>query len=267
MKGDNHALMLQDCDSRLSKWLATRPEAGYLIRRKQMPTELTIKAYKYSELDGRAKEKAHAKLTEWITDHEWWDCVYDDAKREGEAKGFEIEDIRFRGFWSQGDGAYWTGRVDMPRFVEAHLDDKSAYFANDVILQTLWAEGGWIDRWLSIGNRNYRYSHSSGMQLDEYAGEDLSRIDPDDDDCDQNVLVGESPLQGASVYQLVQSFPYDVYMRIQEWCDEALTQARAFADDIYKKLEEEYNALTSEESLSDFADANEYLFNERGEML
>lgn len=228
-----------------------------------MPTEITITAYKYEELDGRAKEKARAKLTEWVTDHEWWDGVYDIAKEDGQAKGFDIEDIRFRGFWSQGDGAHWTGRVDMPAFIEANLDENSAYYASDVVLQTIWAEGGWIDRFVTIHNTSYRYCHSGGMRLGEYAGADL--ILEEDDDNDHNVLKKEGPLQGASIYQLVQSMPYDMYVRINEWCDEALEQAKSFADDIYKKLSDGYDDITSEESLTEFAGANGYLFDERGE--
>jgi hypothetical protein len=223
-----------------------------------MPTEIKITAYKFHELNNEAKEKARTKLSEWITDHEWWDFIYENAKQDGEAKGFEINDIRFTGFWSQGDGAYWTGRVNLHTFVESQLDERSAWYGEDVILLALLNEG-WIDRWISIGNRNYRYSHSAGMVLEEYPNNMLD-LDPDD-----GTEMLEGPLQGASVYQLKESFDFEA--RITEWCDEALEQARAFADDIYKKLEDEYNGLTSEESLSEFADANEYLFDERGEML
>lgn len=226
-----------------------------------MPTEVTIKAYKYSELDGRAKEKAHAKLVEWITDHEWWDYVYEQAKIDGEKKGFGLDDIRFSGFWSQGDGAYWTGHVDMPEFIEQNLDERSAWYGEDVILLALWRETGqWIDKWLTINNHQYRYSHSNGMVIGEYPNHVLENLDPDDD-----ATLKQGALQGANIYELTQSFDYEA--RITEWCDEALTQARAFADEIYRRLENEYNHLTSEESLNDFADANEYLFDERGVML
>lgn len=225
-----------------------------------MPTEVTIKAYKYSELDGRAKEKAHEKLVEWITDHEWWDCVYEDAKIEGEKKGFNLDDIRFSGFWSQGDGAFWTGYVDMPEFIEQHLDERSAWYGEDIILLALWRESGqWITRWLPIINNSYRYCHSGGMKMGEYPDHTLE-LEPDDD-----AVLKEGALQGANVYQLTQSFDYEA--RITEWCDEALEQARKFADEIYRKLEKEYYELTSEESLNDFADANEYLFDERGNIL
>jgi hypothetical protein len=225
-----------------------------------MPTEITITAYKYEELEGRAKEKAHAKLTEWATDYEWWDSIYTDAKEDGAEKGFEIDDIRFSGFWSQGDGAHWTGRINVQTFIEANLDERSAWYGEDVILLELWKEG-WVDRYIQIHNRNYRYSHSGGMSIGDYPDNALYGIDEDDD-----AVLNEGVMQGANVYQLSRSLN-DYETRINEWCDEALTQARAFADDIYKKLEKEYDHYVSEESLIEFASANEYLFNEKGEVL
>ena len=224
-----------------------------------MPTEITIKAYKYEELEGRAKEKAQAKLTEWITNHEWWDSIYESAKEDGQAKGFEIDDICFSGFWSQGDGCHWTGRIHLPNFVEAHLDERSAWFGEDVILLELWRDG-WVDRYIQVHNRNYRTMHSGGMSMSDYPNDALYGLDEDDD-----AVLTEGVMQGANVYQLSRSFDYE--QRVNEWCDEALTQARVFADDIYKQLEEEHDYLTSEESLIEHASANGYLFNEHGEML
>lgn len=226
-----------------------------------MPTEITITAYKFNELEGNAKDRARDKLAEWTTCYEWWEHVYAQAKEDGQAKGFNLDDIRFSGFWSQGDGAYWTGHIDMVEFVRLNLDEQSACYASDVILVELW-ENGWIDRWLDIGNNSYRYCHSGGMRMGDYPNNELLNIGPEDDSA-----LTKGVLQGASVWQLKESFPYDIEMRINGWCDEALEQARKFADEIYVKLEEEYNGLTSEESLNEFADANEYLFDEQGNVI
>lgn len=224
-----------------------------------MPTEITITAYKYEELEGRAKDKAREKLTEWATGHEWWDGVYDIAKEDGQAKGFDIDDIRFSGFWSQGDGAHWTGRVDMPAFIEANLDERSAWYGEDIILLELWKEG-WVDRYVQVHNRSCRYCHSGGMSMSDYPDNALESLDEDDD-----AVLAQGVMQNANVYQLSRSFDYE--QRINEWCDEALKQAREFADDVYKKLCDEYESLISDESLTEFAGANEYLFDERGNML
>ncbi len=224
-----------------------------------MPTEITVTAYKFEELNERAKEKARALYMEHcVNDHEWWDSVVGEAKQNGEAKGFEINDIRFSGFSSQGDGAHWTGRIDLQTFVEANLDERSAWYGEDVILVALWEEG-WIDRWVSIDNHNYRYCHSGGMSMSDYPNNGLN-VDDDDD-----VMLHQGALSGASIYKLKESFDYE--QRITEWCDEALTQARAYADDIYKQLEKEYEWYTTDDYIACVSDANDWLFDESGKLL
>lgn len=39
----------------------------------------------------------------------WYENVFEDAKTIGALMGFVIRDIGFSGFWSQGDGAHFTG--------------------------------------------------------------------------------------------------------------------------------------------------------------
>ena len=226
-----------------------------------MPTEITITAYKFNELNDRAKEKARAWYMEHcVNDHEWWDSVVSEAKQKGADKGFDIEDIRFSGFWSQGDGAHWTGRIDMVAFLANNLDERSAWYAEDVILLALWEDRSqWIDRYVRVSNRSYRYSHSGGMCIDEYANNVLD-LDADDD-----AVLGHGALAGASIYQLKESFDYE--QRVNEWCDEALIQAKAYADDIYSQLEKEYEWYTTDEYIACLSDANEWLFNEKGELI
>ena len=223
-----------------------------------MPTEITIMGYKYSELNDTAKQR----VREWHAEgmHDWWDSAYETAKEDGQAKGFDIDDIRFSGFWSQGDGASWTGRVDLPTFIELNLDERSAWYGEDVILLELW-RNGWIEgKWLEINVSNYHYCHSGGMRAGDNPDIPLYSLDEDD-----IAVLAEGVMAGASVVQLHGSF--DVGTRVSEWCDEALIQAKAFADDIYKKLEQEYDYLTGDEGVAETCDANEYLFDEHGEML
>jgi hypothetical protein len=70
--------------------------------------------YKYDELP---TEAAKAKAREWYRetglDYEWWDAVYEDAKTILAAIGFSDVDIRFSGFYCQGDGASFTGRYGL----------------------------------------------------------------------------------------------------------------------------------------------------------
>jgi len=45
-------------------------------------------------------------------DHDWWDGVYEDFHHICKIMGIELDHREpcFSGFWSQGDGASWTGR-------------------------------------------------------------------------------------------------------------------------------------------------------------
>ncbi len=42
-------------------------------------------------------------------DHDWWDCTYDHFMEDMKQVGITVKDMRFSGFWSQGDGASFTG--------------------------------------------------------------------------------------------------------------------------------------------------------------
>lgn len=65
--------------------------------------------YQFDELTDAAKEKAR----EWFRGIA--EYVIDDAKRIGALIGFEVDEIYWRGFWSQGDGACWSGSVTYHR--------------------------------------------------------------------------------------------------------------------------------------------------------
>lgn len=96
-----------------------------------MPEVITreITVYKFNELSETAKQHAIDDYAQRSMDWEWWDTVYEDAKEDGKALGYDIDDIRFSGFWSQGDGASWTGRVNLYTFIEKHIPDTHSLHA------------------------------------------------------------------------------------------------------------------------------------------
>lgn len=65
--------------------------------------------FTFAELDDAAKETAREWYRRDALDYEWWDSVYDTAKTAGACLGIAIDDIYFLGFYSQGDGACFTG--------------------------------------------------------------------------------------------------------------------------------------------------------------
>ncbi len=77
-------------------------------RTHKMQTKV-IETYGIEELEGRAKENALDWLREGL-DYEWYDFVFEDAKKCASILGIEINNIYFSGFYSQGDGACFNGR-------------------------------------------------------------------------------------------------------------------------------------------------------------
>lgn len=75
-----------------------------------MSTIIETEVFTFDELTDEAKEKAREWYREGALDYEWWDGVYDTAKTAGACLGIDVDKIYFSGFWSQGDGACFTGR-------------------------------------------------------------------------------------------------------------------------------------------------------------
>ena len=222
-----------------------------------MPTEITITAYEFNELQETAKKRAREKLVELVTSYNWWDIVYEDAKADAKELGFDIEDIRFSGFWSQGDGASWTGYVDLLVFIEKHADKESATLGQDMTLCELM-RNGWVFTRMEINRRSFHYAHENTMNY-EYESYDLDSIR------DTPQVLEKGIMAGASVSQLLDSFDVDAH--IDTWLEKAHDAAKDYARKIYRQLEAEYEGLVTDEYLTEFAAANEYLFDAQGRSL
>lgn len=224
-----------------------------------MTTETEQTEFIYEDLSPKAKEKA----LQWFSnslDYEWWEGAYDLAKEDGKEKGFDIDDIRFSGFWSQGDGASWTGTVHLKWFLEHHLKEDNPDHHRYFVLQALLDEG-WVEKYVTIERRGFHYVHADMMRE---GGVSLSALEDLDEDSEER-LQYDGPLQRANVYQLHVGIDTDALVDdLLEWIIE---EARAFADKIYKDLEQEYEDLTSEESLLSAAYANGWRFDEDGRLV
>jgi hypothetical protein len=213
----------------------------------------------YEDLSPKAKEKALAWFSNSL-DYEWWEGAYDLAKEDGKEKGFDIDDIRFSGFWSQGDGASWTGTVHLKWFLEHHLKEDNPDHHRYFVLQALLDEG-WVEKYVTIERRGFHYVHADMMRE---GGVSLSALEDLDEDSEER-LQHDGPLQRANVYQLHVGIDTDALVDdLLEW---VIEEAREFADKIYKDLEQEYEDLTSEESLLSAAYANGWRFDEDGRLV
>lgn len=71
---------------------------------------------KYEELSEEQKQKVCEKLHDLHTDYAYWhEGVFEDKTKILELLGFSGVKLSFSGFWSQGDGASFTGHYNVPQ--------------------------------------------------------------------------------------------------------------------------------------------------------
>lgn len=61
----------------------------------------------------------------------WWEQIQEEVKGELEKEGIYSLDFQWSGFYSQGDGASFTGKVDLNEFFKYHLDKFEFKFSRD----------------------------------------------------------------------------------------------------------------------------------------
>ena len=132
--------------------------------------------YQFDELSDAAKEKAR----EWfrgIADDWGAESVIDDARRIGALIGFDVDEIYWRGFWSQGDGACWTGSVAYSTGCAAAVARECP---QDAKIQRIARE------WQELQRRNFYRVRGSVSANDRYL-----RTSVDADPVDINQIVSD----------------------------------------------------------------------------
>lgn len=199
-----------------------------------MITVTTARTYlKFKELSEDQKSKVIENNRDINVDYDWHTYCIDDCKEIGNILGFEMKAIYFSGFYSQGDGACFTGRFSYNKgFLKkikeyAPLDKELIQIASD--LNELYRKSFYTVNG-SISHRGH-HSHERSMSLD------------------------------------ISNYYNDIKGHVQE--DEWLDIIADFAKWIYKRLESEYDYLRSDESITDTLVNNEIDFeiDEDGELV
>lgn len=226
-----------------------------------MENETEQTEFSYRELSARAQQKAREWFCETL-DYEWWEHSYEHAKQSGTERGFDIDDIRFSGFWSQGDGASWTGCVYIKQFLDYHLKEDNPDFGRYFVLQAIIAENNdWVASYTNVNRYGFHYVHDNTMRLESIGYSNLEDLDADAEER----LQEEGPLQRANIYQLFKGADIDHLIdALETWI---LEEAQAYARQIYKDLESEHEHLTSDEMLAENAEANGWMFDEDGVLI
>jgi len=162
---------------------------------------------------------------------EWYEYVYDDTKTLLAFCGFSDIDIRFSGFWSQGDGASFAGKFNSSSIDISALKE---YAPNDVNFTRL-AEF-LKEKCTPYGNVTFNlertqyvhYVHANTITLESM-------------ECEPENETAWDNLRG-----------------------DFIMQTRSIMSVIYSTLEEEYNALTTDDTVEEALDANDMYFDEYG---
>lgn len=191
--------------------------------------------FSFEELSDSAKEKARDWWKSQGLDYDWWECVYDQYTTACKLFGIDISRIMFSGFWSQGDGASFTG----------------TYSYKKGALQALKKE---FPQWAEIHDICKRLTQ---MQKSNFYGVNV--------DISQNGRYCHEMAMGFNVSVYIEGVGerYDIPQGLEEECADIF---RDLARDIYKSLEAEYDYLTSDEQVDEMILCNEYQFTEDGEV-
>lgn len=198
---------------------------------------------RFNALPARQRDEILDKHRHWNVDHiEWWENVYYQFKEDMDVIGIEVERMYFSGFWSQGDGACFEGRVfSWEDFLKSMGYEDPALIA--------LADTGWK---FGVEHKGH-YCHENCTRFDACLNT-LDSNDADDDDDFAHVFSPyKSEIQTAAWMALIADYKR---LDLEEEFEEAF---KSHMRDLYSRLEVEYDDLTSDESVLSSLDANDML--------
>ena len=198
---------------------------------------------RFEALTKRQQDEILDKHRHFNTEHiEWWDAVYDEFKADMDKVGIDVDRMYFSGFSSQGDGACFEGQVsDWPKFLE------SAGYTCPAL--TALAAESWG---LSVVQRgHYYHENCTHFSSDMVSPDDYSESEMDE------FVYAHSPyktdIQNAAFVAILKGYNFGA---LEDEFEEAF---KSHMRDLYNRLEVEYDALTSDESVLEALHANDML--------
>jgi hypothetical protein len=180
------------------------------------------------------KQELLEKYKDINVDYDWWDSTYEDFKVDMDTKGIHVDEINFSGFWSQGDGASFTGSVfvgQFAKFMEVHdLCERypaAKFFADHSELR------------LDVFRLTSHYCHENSVSI---ALRDITGNPYDD----------FTPRW--EIYDTMQTLLDSEYAALELDCEEIV---KGYMQELYSRLQKEYEYLTSEEVVWETIVSNE----------
>ncbi|NMB83292.1 MAG: hypothetical protein GYA14_15900 [Ignavibacteria bacterium] len=204
---------------------------------------IEVKLYSFSELSEEAKERAVENLSTINVNYEWWDAVYEDFENLCRELRIEVDlkKTYFNGFCCQGSGSSFNASFNLRDLLKSIEAKRHLSYAPKDAPELCLPD---IDRRvLKLLYKNYIPVYCSIK------------------DCNGGMSVSAS----VSIYfdKLYSSNIDKELDKIEDYCQEIADELNNW---LYRRLEQEYEYLTSEEAIIDTIEANEYYFTEDGKI-
>ena len=210
--------------------------------------------YRPSELSEKLKEKVCEKYRDWHTGDSWWyESAMEYWKERLEEFGFENPDVRFSGFWSQGDGASFTcDYCDGQKIINTLLICQGKD-VGDLSRWRLWFElvenGPYINFKVYRHSSHYVHERSITAEVEEdYNGFQNKIFEAFDD-------------RGRKYYTSV----FDRKVALLDLQEMFSDWVRSLCKEIYTNLEKDYEYYSSDEVILECLEANDFEFDESGD--
>lgn len=183
-------------------------------------------------VDASLLEKYRDCNVEW---QDWYDYVYEGFTEDMKAIGIRVDNIYFSGFWSQGDGACFEGIVEDD---ETFLKNFSGY----PMIRKLVADGGSV--YLSVKHSGHYYHENCTSW--NFEAEAFNMI---------------LPMPTQFHVDVVAAMDEQLSDELGEFEDEAIEFMKDKMRELYSRLEDEYEYLTSDEVVAETIIANDWHLN------
>ena len=196
-----------------------------------------VTAKELKELDPKRFEKEYYKWKEYSADYDWAEWVKEDYISQMRVEGINVDNFQWDIGYSQGDGAAFNGHVVVYEWMQANPQYAEQYPA---LYLACKQDGSYVT--LRTGR---------GMFMHANLNESWWGTDP----C--GIFSG---LDKDTWVELVddQAGSLDVEAEIKSTCER-------FMSEMYYKLRDEYEHVTSEESFIESCECNEVTFEIEGE--
>jgi len=190
-----------------------------------------LQLFSFSELSATAKEVVLDNYRDIHTRFDGWcEPIQEGFREKATEAGFEVEDIYFSGFWSQGDGAMFTYDRFNDSMLKNFVDQLTIKEEDKVII-------------LSQGDTCGKGIHR-GHYYHENSCDHYSMLDSTNPDWEYATDL---------ISQHEDAFGQYVIDTYKDLCRE-----------LYKDLEKYYEELTSDEAVQEYIEENDYEFTEDG---